>query len=284
MDQAEWLASENPVAMLAYLAGPDSSQMYLPAGRRAGRSDRKLRLFACACCRQVWDRLTDPRSRRAVEVAERYADGEVGQGEMQAAHDAAQAVWNQSPNEWNGPPTLLMNYPRRPGHFSPGWVSLALQAALLRDVAGNPFRSTNLRWLKGHLCRLVGRDETPERPRRRGVVRSTLVREKWQHVAWLTSTALGIARSAHDDCDFTALPVLADALEEAGCQEEAVLRHLRGEERCPDCLGTGSADSGGFTPNDEPISVVCECVSGWVPLRGPHVRGCWVLDLVLGKE
>jgi len=56
---------------------------------RGRASDRKLRLFACACCRRVWDVLTDGRTRRAVETAEGYADGLVSGAEFREAHEAA---------------------------------------------------------------------------------------------------------------------------------------------------------------------------------------------------
>ena len=84
------------------------------------------------------------------------------------------------------------------------------QAVLLRDTFGNPFRSA------------------PVDP------------------AWRTPTATAIAQSIYDERRFRDLPILADALEEAGCTNHEVLRHCR-----------------------EP---------------GEHVRGCWVVDLVLGKE
>ncbi|HVK15982.1 MAG TPA: hypothetical protein VM533_03475 [Fimbriiglobus sp.] len=62
---------------------------------------------------------------------------------------------------------------------------------------------------------------------------------------WLTSTAVGLAQTIYVERAFDRLPILADALEEAGCDDPDVLSHLRGD--------------------------------------GPHVRGCWVVDLVLGK-
>jgi hypothetical protein len=64
--------------------------------------------------------------------------------------------------------------------------------------------------------------------------------------SWRTSAALGLAGSMYEFRDFAAMPVLADALEEAGCDSADVLAHCRGP--------------------------------------GPHVRGCWVVDLVLGKS
>src|SRR3954449_1270732 len=77
MDEADWLTSTDPQGMLAFL-------------RNSGKlSERKLRLFAVACCRRVWHLLTDERSRNAVDIAEQYADGEVSEQEMGRA--AAQA-------------------------------------------------------------------------------------------------------------------------------------------------------------------------------------------------
>ncbi len=79
MTETDWLICNNPTAMLDFLEGRSSN--------------RKLRLFACACCRRIGPSLRDERSRKAVEIAERYADGEVSEGEREAAdRDAGNAV------------------------------------------------------------------------------------------------------------------------------------------------------------------------------------------------
>jgi len=68
MTEAEWEECQNPEPMLAFLDGKASK--------------RQLRLFAVACCRRLWDLLTDQRSRRAVEASERYADGLLSRKEL----------------------------------------------------------------------------------------------------------------------------------------------------------------------------------------------------------
>ena len=73
--EEEWLACNDPRPMLEFLKGK--------------ASDRQLRLFACACCRHRWDDLTFGRFRRAVEAAERFADGLAGEAELDRAHSMA---------------------------------------------------------------------------------------------------------------------------------------------------------------------------------------------------
>src|ERR1700733_11338823 len=79
MNGEEWLTSIEPRPMLDYLRGKKVS-------------DRKLRLYAVACCRRIWDLLIDERSRTAVEVAEEYADGSVDRDRLVAARDEAREV------------------------------------------------------------------------------------------------------------------------------------------------------------------------------------------------
>src|SRR5262245_36214174 len=81
MDEATWLSCTDPAPMLAFLLDSDRA------------TERKLRLFAVACCRRVWPLLVHEVSRKAVEVAERYADGLATGDERYTAYQEADDVW-----------------------------------------------------------------------------------------------------------------------------------------------------------------------------------------------
>src|SRR5262245_61098805 len=88
MTEAEWLTSNDSQAMLSYL-------------RTTGRAtERKLMHFAVACCRGVWHLLTDDRSHKAVEVAERFADRDVTTSELNAAQLAVERVPAEVDPRW----------------------------------------------------------------------------------------------------------------------------------------------------------------------------------------
>src|SRR5262249_7727309 len=105
MTEAEWNCCEDPATMMVFLRD------------RVLASERKLRLYAAACCRQVWSLLQEERSRVAVEAAERYADGLLSEAERDAAFraacDATLAI-RSSPDRW--PESVLRLRRRRDPH------------------------------------------------------------------------------------------------------------------------------------------------------------------------
>jgi hypothetical protein len=225
VDEASWLAAETPIPMLAWLTEPDDSP---PASRFALASPRKLRLFAAACTLLLPRRT--PGLRRAVGAALAFADGELGAPEMEAAR------WDITPGGW----TVCNPDAGEAAYYIIRDDSLtdrrAEMAALLREVLGNPSRPVGLRHLGNALCRRCNGAGT--RP-------DVYPPAPCPACSCVTPAAQGIARRAYDDHDFAALPVLRDALLDAGCEDEQILAHL---------------------------------------LEPTHARGCWALDLVLGKS
>jgi hypothetical protein len=235
LTEGQWLEGVEVFWMLNQ-AHAQARQVRAPQSK-AGR--RRLRLLACACARLVWGLLDDERSRAVVEVAERFAEGQASDRELTRArldaeavthagpaddeplqrrrsahaaalHAAAPEIWDTTRAVWRCASAL----------FRPVGVRLDLipkaswrpVGALLHEIFGNPFRPVALGpapWL-----------------------------------AWNGGTVAAVARTIAREGAFGELPALLDALQEAGCDHEAILAHLRGP--------------------------------------GPHVRGCWALDLLSG--
>jgi len=207
MTEAEWLVCESPVAMLAYL--------------NADGYSRKLLLYASALCALRPDLLTQRLHNwhAAIESVLRNS-----------AEPHSLDYWQESAEEEcshlaeRGPPDERAYFSVLSHAVSCTWIYdpreldtpppdipevlplRRLGASFIRDIFGNPFRPVAF---------------SPQ---------------------WSTDTALSLARQMYESRDYSAMPILADALQDAGCDNEDVLNHCRG--------------------------------------KGPHVRGCWVVDLV----
>jgi hypothetical protein len=222
MTEHEWLACTNPQKMLTFL--------------RDTASDRRLGLFACACCRCIWHLLKEERSRQAVEVAERFAEGTASEQELAEAEKVVNDVW-KTYAEGHGTDAErdACDAALSAVYYTDGALGAAVcssdcaalassydgqaaaqpecQCRLLRDIFGNPFRPVSI----SSAC-----------------------------LFWHDGLLVSMAQKMYDSRDFSDMPILADALEEAGCTNPDILAHCRGSET--------------------------------------HVRGCWIVDLLLGKE
>jgi len=232
MTEAEWLACDEPAAMIKFIRGRTTS--------------RKLRWFAIACCRQLDDLLEDREIQKVLTAAERYADGLIrdstaaiwyrrgghaldslpnGLGEVLARRMAYSAVQlavlpNRSLGYLRAHAQVAMGIADRARNRLDGSWRTAVRNAekklvpLLHDVIGNPF------------------------------VPLPVIDPSW--LAWNQGAVARLAKQIYDDRAFDRLPILADALEDAGCDDADLLLHCR--------------------------------------KPGPHVPGCWGVDLLLGHK
>ncbi len=195
----------------------------------SGKGYRQWRLFLCGVARRVVHLTGRRTAAEVVEAAELYADGVIDYETLRLRADV-----NYDPTYWNdrANPAIAANNVVQFTSYRDGdnhtfnWVAQAIdeaasavgnvevehavQAQLFKDVFGNPFQPPTF------------------------------------DPSWRTSTAAALASAMYESRNFDAMPILADALEDAGCDSTDVLAHCRGD--------------------------------------GPHVRGCWVVDLVLGKS
>jgi hypothetical protein len=211
MTEAEWFRCTDPDRMMREIG-------------LAGTSYRKSRLFCCAYCRSFFWKYLPPGIRDAIEVAEAYADQTVSKYKLRKARDAFRHASVTTNAEWR--------------------ANMVAQFAI---SASDPFGSA--RYL------LENRNTLPWRGGKKAIAR--LIREIFGFplgpdrtiaasvLSWNDGTIPKLAQAIYDERAFGHLPILADALEEAGCTNEGILRHCRGDDE--------------------------------------HVRGCWVVDLMLGK-
>jgi hypothetical protein len=257
MTKAEWLACEAPRPMLRFLLGTDYPRVQdIVAFPNCKGSDRKMRLFACACYRLIGHLLPHPLAQATVVLAEQVADGVVPVEELQQAEAriraaidaieegwrvshgperkallpthaalalALQAIWKEAPKAaYYSSSTAYLTVAEilNPGATTSDSGSFASQKAEERCQADV------LRCIFGHLFHSATIDPAP--------------------LAWNNSIVPELAWGIYEDQAFDRLPILADALEEPGCTDAEILGHLRSP--------------------------------------GPHARGCWVVDLLTGKR
>ena len=239
MTEAEWLKCEDPLAPLAFVS--------------ARATDRKRRLFLCACCARVLEGTPTHRRffrgdypgcfqklERALSVVEQFAEGLVSSDALaEARRDAEDSVYVPASIDYGGESGL--------DYEAAAVVAAAVEHPVAEDVIAACRRATD-----SQSARTTG----GEGSRRTGEARwqAMVFRDVFGNPfrpvafapAWRTEQTVGIASKMYQERDFGAMPILADALEETGCVEASILAH---------------------------------CREG-----GVHVRGCWVVDLVLAKE
>jgi hypothetical protein len=220
-------AEEGTMTEEQWFASTDAAQLIRACPKKI--APRKLRLFMADWFRLNWDTVRVPAVREAVELAERYVDGIASKKQLERMYDVLRDT-----RGWGATDSLLVVWPGddqmaeaaiqfaqmlRAAQYVP-WAMdelkveykarMALLANFLRDIVGNPFQP-------------VAFDP-----------------------AWRTDAAVTLAKGMYDSRDFGAMPILADALQDAGCTNDDILNHCRDVQQA-------------------------------------HVRGCWVVDLVLGK-
>jgi hypothetical protein len=228
--EEEWFSPVNYLWLI-------SAAEKLPIARtKAGR--RKFRLLSCACGRLVWHHFQDEMHRELLELAERVAEDAATMEELQAAYremrkvkeaqrglrgivgelvrGATEKQASRGVRRAMSMASYLMAVDALPESRTPEQLNAQAEIEeltlcdLLRDAFGNPFRPAAF------------------------------------DARWRTPAVLSLAQAIYGGRSFADLPILADALIDAGCDSEDLLAHCRAD--------------------------------------GPHARGCWALDLVLGRN
>jgi hypothetical protein len=267
MTEAEWLECE-AMTEQDWFSCTEPQQMVKFLREGGTGSERKCRLFACASARRIWHLLADQRLGEAIAVSERHADGRATDRDLGAAVGAAHRARRKRDDAWRAAYDAARYRPGRGFSNADSAVLYAISAVGSAVVPVVP--PTAVSYFEGD--RLVT-EEIPMSPARAAwnaavasekAAQAVLLRDVFgalfhpvpidpAWLAWNDGTVVKLAQAAYEHRDLpsghldtTRLGILADALEEAGCSAPDILGHLRGP--------------------------------------GPHVRGCWAVDLLLGKE
>jgi hypothetical protein len=246
MTEAEWLAATDPTPMLQF--------------HEHTASERKLRLFHVGCCERVEHLLVDARSRSALACARRYADGRADADEWRDEAAGASGAWGFTVRR-AGVTRYGTEFDRMTRRLSTGpgldaemlGFDPAANAAAVLCAVESPYTVERIGPARyaAHAVELESGSEVSSCEQRG---QSHFLRDIFGNPfrpmtldpKWLTSTVATLAEGVYTERAFDRIPILADALQDAGCDSDDLLNHLRG--------------------------------------GGPHVRGCWVVDLLTGRE
>jgi hypothetical protein len=283
MTEAEWLACTDPIPMLDFVTGK--------------ATDRKLRLFACSCCRHAWDLLSSE-DRTIVALVEQCVDGHFNLEDVRRqlrvqCPNSLFEPWDQSDWRW---------FRQRLREQDPEWLDddelseIEQEGGWFPEILFLPNAGCSARitaqGMRGWKEEKITPDRSLRKPDKRGDLQAWQVaweevQAAWEEVyeafetargaaretelvwqvavlqdlfgklywpvtldsAWLSwngATVPRLARCIYEERRFGDMPILGDALEEAGCTSCEIVQHCR--------------------------------------LPGEHVRGCWLVDLILGKK
>ena len=249
MTNREWRRCKDPAKMIEAL--------------KDIASDRKSILYMCAGCRFIWELLYDDQSKVAVEVAERFVEGLATIEELKRAnweaecptfqYDFEPGVWRTWECYKDSVPQSVQNLVRMgvlteeqvledEPEVDPVVKQRLYAAASLAEAACSP---SPFRFFSRGLGEYISLVDWPGDWLLRCVFGKPFLPPVVLDPDWLTLNVVGLAGMIYEERAFTRMPILGDALEEAGCGNEDILKHCRSEK--------------------------------------PHVRGCWVVDMVLGK-
>jgi hypothetical protein len=206
MTEKEWLECTNSARMLEF--------------QRSKISTRQLRLFTCACARHLWPQLSDKRSHQAVVIGERFAEGATERKHLETALANAKAAAREARSN-------VQEAARQPG-ASRGdeGFQLALRAEEAARIAQKAVEADAWR----AAIQVADTWATSERRKTYLLVHEIIgnpFRPVANDPAWFTTTLNQLAGSIYSKRAFDRLPILADALEEAGCNSQDILSHCR---------------------------------------------------------
>jgi hypothetical protein len=270
----QWLSSRDPIAMVEFLRGSPTSEDTVTWWNNRDQfaepctgNDRKFRLFACACCRSIWERIPEPCNRDAVVALEEFLEGRRTGGELERAFQASSAVeWNEDGTRRSEPGYWAVKYLGRGFYKMTAAASALLVAAQVLFMADEEYGREARREFDSCYYAAGGVFLRPFEwplPVPAAVEVECETQAAWLRclfgdafrpppaispflLNWNDGLLPKLAQSIYDRRSFDELPLLADALEDAACQDAQLLGHLR---------------SGGL-----------------------HARGCFAVDALLNKS